>query len=235
VQLANEKASAIKAKAEEEAAILLQNKRTRIRQELRNLVNERFGYMLEELERLKQQAAALQANFGNKLFELREENSPVTVGIPEKRDAAVAKIVKDSHAIAPEETGQTIGEYVQPSGPTASTEKDLELFNQLQTEAQPESGKLEWEVEILPPFDISQIREVASFLDQLPEVANTEMIAPQIDVPLVLVFLCRPINVVDVLQKIPAVAYVEEVRIDKAATKSRPRKVRISLSKDRKL
>jgi hypothetical protein len=74
-----------------------------------------------------------------------------------------------------------------------------------------------------------------SFLDQLPEVANTEMIVPQIDVPLILVFLRRPINVVDVLQKIPAVAHVQEVTVDKAATNGRPRKVRISLSRDRRL
>jgi hypothetical protein len=89
-------------------------------------------------------------------------------------------------------------------------------------------------VEILPPFEIAKIMEVVSFLDQLPEVANTEMIVPQIDVPLILVFLRRPINVVDVLQKVPAVAYVEEVTSNIAATNGKPRKVRISLSGDKR-
>jgi len=76
--------------------------------------------------------------------------------------------------------------------------------------------------------------EVVSFLDQLPEVANTEMIVPQIDMPSILVFLRESINLVDVLQTIPAVAHVEEVTTDKAATDGEPekgpRKVRISLS-----
>ena len=76
--------------------------------------------------------------------------------------------------------------------------------------------------------------EVVSFLDQLPEVANTEMVVPQIDAPLILVFLRRPINVVDVLQKVPAVTYVEEVAGNIAATNGKPRKVRISLSRDKK-
>jgi hypothetical protein len=76
--------------------------------------------------------------------------------------------------------------------------------------------------------------EVVSFLDQLPEVANTEMIVPQIDMPLILVFLRKPMNVVEVLQKIPAVASVEEVTVDKAATNGRPRKVRMSLSGDKR-
>ncbi len=76
--------------------------------------------------------------------------------------------------------------------------------------------------------------EVVSFLDQLPEVANTEMIVPQIDAPLILVFLHRPMNVIDVLQKAPAVASVEEMPSDLAATNGKPRKVRISLSRDKK-
>jgi hypothetical protein len=234
VQLANEKASAIKAKAEEEAAILLQNERTRIRHEVRNLVNEQFGYMLEELERLKQQAAAVQADFGNKLSEPQGKNSPVTVGIPEKRDAAAAKIVKDSHVIAVETSKNTLDEHPEPSLATHYIEKSLELSNLLQIGEQSELGKPEWEVEILPPFDISQIMEVVSFLDQLPEVANTEMIVPQIDAPLILVSLHRPMNVINVLQQIPAVTYVEEITVDKAATNGRPRKVRISLSKGKK-
>jgi len=75
--------------------------------------------------------------------------------------------------------------------------------------------------------------EVVSFLDQLPEVENTEMIVPQIDMPSILVFLRGPLNLVDVLQTVPVVAHVEEVATDKASTNGEsgkgPRKVRISL------
>ena len=72
--------------------------------------------------------------------------------------------------------------------------------------------------------------EVVSCLDQLPEIANTEMIVRQIDMPSILVFLRKPMNFIDVLQTISAVAYVEEVTPNTAATNGRPRKVRISLS-----
>jgi cell division septum initiation protein DivIVA len=278
VRTANEQADAIKAKAEEEAVLLLENQKNKIRGELRNLVNQQFGYMLEEMESLKQQAAAVQADFGNKLSEPREENSTITEEIAEKTDAAAAEIAKESDTIVEEiakesdtiveeiakesdtivaeiaekidaaaaeiarendtvvaeASKKTLGEHLEPSRATDHTEKSSELSKLLQIEEQPELDKPQWEVEILPPFDISKIMEVVSFLDQLPEVANTEMIVPQIDMPSILVFLRKPMNVVDVLQKIPAVAYVEEVTPKTAAANGRPRKVRINLSGNKK-
>jgi hypothetical protein len=232
VELANEKANAIKAKAEKEAALLLENQKNKIRNELRNLVNQQFGYLLEELESLKQQAAAIQADFDNKSPEPTKEKSTVNVKIAEKRDAAAGEIAKESGTIVAEAIKKTLDEHLEPSRATAYTEKSFELSNLLQVEDQPESGKPQWEVEILPPFAISKIMEVVSFLDKLPEVANTEMIVPQIDMPSILVFLRKPMNVVDVLQKIPAVAHVEEVTPNTAATNGKPRKVRISFSEN---
>jgi len=276
VRIANEQANAIKAKAEEEAVLLLENQKNKIRGELRNLVNQQFGYMLEELESLKQQAAAVQADFGNKLSESRQENSTVIAEIAEERDAAAAKIteesdatvaeiiekrdaaaaeiakesdtivaefaekmdaaaaeiVKENDTIIVEASKKTHDEYAKPGLAMDNTKESSELSKLLEIEEQPELGKPQWEVEILPPFDISKIMEVVSFLDRLPEVANTEMIVPQIDVPSILVFLRKTINFVDVLKTIPAVAQVEEVTPKTAAANGRPRKVRISLSKN---
>jgi len=282
VEIANEKANAIKAKAEEEAALLLENEKIKIRNELHNLVNQQFGYMLEELESLKKQAAAVQADFDNKLSEPREEDSTaaakiaeesdtIVAKIAEERDAAAAKIAEEidaaaakiaeerdaaaveiteeSDAIVAEESDAIVAEerdtvvaeeskaldkHPEPSRATDHNEKSLDLSKLLEIEDQAELGKPQWEVEILPPFDIAKIMEVVSFLDQLPEVANTEMIVPQIDMPSILVFLREPMNFIDVLQTMPAVAHVEEVTTDKAATNGEPgkgpRKVRISLS-----
>jgi hypothetical protein len=256
VEIANENATTIKAKAEEDAALLLENQKNKIRNELHNLVNQQFGYMLEELENLKQQAAAVQADFDNKLSEPREEKNNVTVKIAEERDtivaeekeAAAAKITEERDTTVAEErdaaameiaeeSDTTVAEesrapeeHQEPSQATDHIEKTSELANLLQIEDQAELGKPQWEMEILPPFDIAKIMEVVSFLDQLPEVANTEMIVPQIDMPSILVFLRESVNLVDVLQTIPAVAYVEEVTTDTAATNGKPRKVRIGLS-----
>jgi hypothetical protein len=234
VELANEKANSIKAKAEQEAARLLENEKIKIRNELRNLVNQQFGYLLEELESLKQQAAAIQADFDNKSSKPGAETSTINLKIAEKIDAAAAEIAEESENIVEEASKKTLDEQLEPSQATDHTEKSPELSNLLQIEEQPELGKPQWEVEILPPFEIAKIMEVVSFLDQLPEVANTEMIVPQIDMPSILVFLRKPLNFVDVLQTIPAVAYVEEVAADKAATDGKPKKVRISLSGNKK-
>jgi len=260
VEIANEKANAIKAKAEEEAALLLENERNKIRGELRNLVNQQFGYMLEELESLKQRAAAVQADFGNKLSAPREDNSAVTAEIAkesdtivaEERDSAAVKIAEESDTIVAEiaeesdtlvaeekdaivaEESKALDEHPEPSRATDHIEKSLDLSKLLDFEDQAELSKPQWEVEILPPFDIAKIMEVVAFLDQLPEVANTEMIVPQIDMPSILVFLRESMNLVDVLQTVPAVANVEEVTTGTAATNGEPgkgpRKVRISIS-----
>jgi hypothetical protein len=252
VDIANEKANAIKDKTEEEAALLLENERNKIRDELHNLVNQQFDYMLEELKNLKQQAAAVQADFDNKLSKPGEEDSDTAAKIEEKSDTiateesdAAAKIAEGSDTIATEESdaaaeiaegSKVPDEHPEPSQATDQIEKSFELSKLFESDDKLELGKPQWEVEILPPFGIAKIMEVVSYLDQLPEVANTEMIVPQIDTPSILVFLRDSLNLVDVLQTIPAVAHVEEVTIDKDDTngepKKEPRKVRISLSEN---
>ena len=349
VEIANEKANAIQVKADEEAALMLENERNKIRSELHNLVNQQFGYMLEELESLKKQAAAVQADFGNKLAGPQEENSAAAMEIANESDAIAAKITEESDAVAAkiaeesaaaaaeiaeeseklvveekataaeefaeerdttiaeqkdvtaadiveeseklvaeqkeaeaveiadeqdttvvqqkdaaaaeiteerettavqqedtaaaemaEEKSTTVAEqsktpveHHEPSRAADYFEKSIDLSRLFEGGDKPDLGNPQWEVEILPPFNIGKIMEVVSFLDRLPEVENTEMIVPQIDMPSILVFLRGPMNLVDVLQTVPVVAHVEEVTTDKASTNGEsgkgPRKVRISL------
>jgi hypothetical protein len=238
VKLANEEANSIKAKAEEEAALLLENQKNKIQRELRDLVNQQSGYLLEELEHLKQQAAAIQADFDNRSPEFRSEKGVPTVEIAQERYAAAEEIAERRDTAVAEASKKTVSESPYQPEPIwharDDAEKSFEPSEPTHIKEEPESDKPQWEVEILPPFEIATIMEVVSFLDQLPEVANTEMIVPQIDAPLILVFLRMPINVVDVLQKVPAVASVEEMTCDAAATNGKSRKVRISLSRDKK-
>jgi len=237
-KLANEEANAIKAKAEKEAALLVENQKNKIQRELRNLVNQQSGYLQEELERLKQQAAAIQVDFDNKPPEFGEEKNTATVEMGQERYRPAAETTEQRDTMVADASKETLNESPHRPDPiwraTDDSEKSFEPSGPLQIEDQPESGKPQWEVEIVPPFEIATIMEVVSFLDQLPEVTNTEMIVPQIDAPLILVFLRRPMDIVDVLQKVPAVASVEEVMATVAATNGKPRKVRISLSKAKK-
>lgn len=245
VRLANEQANAIKAKAQEEAAKLLENEKNKIRAELRSLVNQQFHYMMEELENLKQQAAALQVDFDNKLSQpgpegtavapkAAEEKDSIVAKTAEERDAAAAQLAKESAAIVAEELHKTLAEHPQPSPATNESEKGPDFSGLLEIEGQPESGKPQWEVGILPPFEIAKIMEVVSFLDQLPEVASTEMIVPQLDAPSILVFLRKPIDLVNVLRKIPAVAHIEEVAREGGDKDENQKKVRVNLSADKK-
>jgi len=349
VEIANGKANAIQVKADEEAALMLENERNKIRSELHNLVNQQFGYMLEELESLKKQAAAVQADFGNKLAGPQEANSAAPMEITKESDAIAAKITEESDAIAAkiaeesdaaaaeiaeesekaiveekataaeefaeerdttiaeqkdvtaadiveeseklvaeqkedeaaeiaEESEKLVAEQKEAEAVEIAEEKDTTVAQQKDTAAvemaeeksttvaeqskapvehpepsraadyfeksidlsrlfeggdKPDLGNPQWEVEILPPFNIGKIMEVVSFLDQLPEVENTEMIVPQIDMPSILVFLRGPLNLVDVLQTVPVVAHVEEVTTDKASTNGEsgkePRKIRVNL------
>jgi len=235
VEIANKKANAIRAKTEEEAALLLENERNKIRGELHNLVNKQFGYMLEELKGLNQQAATVQADFDNKLSKPSEdEDSDANAKIEETSDTIVTE-ESDANAKI-EEGSKAPDKHLVPSQATNQIEKSFELSKLFESNDKLELGKPQWEVEILPPFGIAKIMEVVSYLDQLPEVANTEMIVPQIDTPSILVFLRDSLNLVDVLQTIPAVSHVEEVTIDKDDTngepRKEPRKVRISLSQN---
>jgi hypothetical protein len=243
VEIANEKANAIRDKTEEEAALLLENERNKIRDELHNLVNQQFGYMLEELKGLNQQAAVVEVDFDNKSSKPSEEDSDAAVKIEEDIDTAAAKIAEEGENIVAEESDATAkiaeeskapDEHQEPSQATDQIEKSFELSKLFENDDKRELGKPQWEVEILPPFGIAKIMEVVSYLDQLPEVANTEMIVPQIDTPSILVFLRDSLDLVDVLQTVPAVTHVEEVTIDKHDTNGEPRKgprkVRISLS-----
>jgi len=241
VQLANEQARVIKAKAEEEVANVLANERNRLLAELRNLVNQQFGHVLEELENIKQRASALQADFDNKLSELRVRPGVTTVKTAEEQETAAAEIAertevtavetaKETAAIVAEEIKKTLEQRAEPSEINSQIGEKSEFSKLFPIENGVESGKPQWEIEVLPPFEIAKVMEVVSFLDQLPEVANTEMIVPQIDMPSILVFLRRPVNLITALQAIPAVAYVEKVTSDRDASNGKPMKVRISLS-----
>jgi len=243
LEIANEKANAIRSEAEKEAAMLLENANKKVWDELRNAVNQQFNYLLKELESLKQRAAAAQADFESKMSHPAEESSAITANSDEESGAAPAEIEEQTGtavmdlereaAAATREEGQMPDQSPEPAEAEDQSETGFDLSRLLQSEDWAESSEPQFEVEILPPIHMTRIMEVVAHLDQLPEVANTEII-PRMDSPSILVFLRQEMNLVDVLQSIPAVAYVEEVTTDAGADNGEPtkepRKVRIGLS-----
>ena len=98
------------------------------------------------------------------------------------------------------------------------------------------------ELEFLPPVNILQILQINKHLEALPEVENTEII-PIIDRPVIEVFLCGPVQLVDVLRTLPEVNQINEVSQpsegtdeevtavnDVTQTESKSRKIEITLS-----
>jgi cell division septum initiation protein DivIVA len=250
VEIANEKAKAIQSEAEEKVALLLDNERAKINDKLSNFVNQHLSHLLEEMERLKQQVISAQEDWENNLFQSGEGGSAVTaeseledsavaadnedegsaVAAESKdEDIEVAAESKEENSAATVEELEVIGESSKPSQDQEKTDNPFGIFDLLKGENPAEVGEPQWEVEILPPIDISKMMEIVARLDQLPEVENTEII-PRTDKPSIVVFQREPINLVDLLGKIPEVAYVEEAKTDKDTTNGKTRKVRIGLS-----
>ena len=243
LEIANEKADAIRSEAEKKAAFLLENETKKIRDALRNVIDEQFASLLEALELLKQQAAAAQADFDNRLspsaeesgaiaVESREESGAVTMESEEGSGAAIVELEEELSA-ARVKDGKALDQDLQPIRAAYQSEKGADLSKLLEIEDRAELGEPQFEVEILPPIHMRKMMEVVAYLDELPEVENTEII-PRVDMPAILVFLREEMNLVDVLRAIPGVTYVEEVSTDAHATNGEPtkepKKVRIGLS-----
>ncbi len=251
LKIANEKADAIQSQAEKKTALLLESEREKIRDELRNFLNQQLDYLLEKLESLKQQATAIQADFDNKLSQAGEGKIPKTMEIAGEKVAESMEIagekIAESMEIAGEKGAETMeiteerdaaamkedkvsDESPEPIRDVDQTEKSFDLASILKGEDRAELGEPQWEVEILPPVEITKVMDVMTHLDQLHQVANTEMIVPQIDTPSILVFLREEMDFIDMLRTIPAVAHVEEVTTDGDAANGKQRKARIGLS-----
>jgi F0F1-type ATP synthase membrane subunit b/b' len=210
VTMANEEAVAIKAEAEREAQLLLEKQAKTIQDELRNLVNQLHSQLVSEIESLKQQAVALGTVFEEKISQVAEETSPVTIVADEVR-AESQEIIQT--------IDQTSTSELEEKELVSAEDADTALY-----EREPE-----FELEIIPPIDIAKIMEIVNYLDGLPEVENTELI-PLTGSPSILVFLREPIGLIDMLESLPEVAQVEEDTTNTADAEGKKRKVQITLS-----
>ena len=179
-----------------------------IKLELKNSTQELFSQLLSRLESLKQQVEELQTESERRLYQPEDKVNQVT--------AKVEVSSSDSQETPPGASPQITEEL---------TEKTTVSHDQDTTTAE---GKLDLELEIVPPLDIMKIMEIVTYLDNLPEVENTELI-PNTERPSIVVSLREPIDLIGMLKTLPEIAHVEE---DKAETtdEGNPPKLQISLS-----
>ena len=210
ISIANEQAVAIKAEAEREAVSLLENRKKSIQPELIDFVHQLHSQLVSELENLKQQTVALEAVFERKLSQFVEETRTVTM----EGDEIHAESQEPVQAIDQTSTSQ-------PEEKVLVSADDLDIT--------PYEQEPEFELEILPPIDITKIMGIVTYLDSLPEIKNTELI-PIADKPSILVFLHEPIPLIDMLNTLPEVADVKEDTTDTAGTEGKRKNVQIVLS-----
>jgi F0F1-type ATP synthase membrane subunit b/b' len=102
---------------------------------------------------------------------------------------------------------------------------DNDFLELLQPTEESQEGEPEWELEVLPPIDLTQILDIINHLDDLPQVVRTELI-PQTDKPTIMVFLRQPLELVEILETLPQ---VEKVTEDKSAGEGKTRRAQIEL------
>ena len=205
-QAKNETASLI-AEAEVKAQEI-EDEVKKLQIELRSSVQEILNQLLSGLDSLKQQVESLQAESERKLSQPPETDEPVT----EPTNETPVDSQEPAPAVNQADTGE-------------ETEQTLAANDQ---ETTPQGNNLDLELEVLPPLDIMKIMEIVTYLDNLPEVENTELI-PNTERPSIMVSLREPIELISMLSALPEVANVEEDKSE-PAEEGKPKKLQISLS-----
>jgi len=218
-QAKNETASLI-AEAEVKAQEI-EDEIKKLQLELRSSVQEILNQLLSGLDSLKQQVEALQAESERKLSQPPETDEPVTEPTNETP--------VDSQEPAPAANQTDTGEETAPAVNQADTgEETAEMPAANDQETPLQGDNLDLELEVLPPLDIMKIMEIVTYLDNLPEVENTELI-PNTERPSIMVSLREPIELTSMLSALPEVANIEENKSE-PAEEGKPKKLQISLS-----
>jgi hypothetical protein len=218
-QAKNETASLI-AEAEVKAQEI-EDEIKKLQLELRSSVQEILNQLLSGLDSLKQQVEALQAESERKLSQPPETDEPVTEPTNETP--------VDSQEPAPAANQTDTGEETAPAVNQADTGEETEQMPAANDqETTPQGNNLDLELEVLPPLDIMKIMEIVTYLDNLPEVENTELI-PNTERPSIMVSLREPIELTSMLSALPEVANIEENKSE-PAEEGKPKKLQISLS-----
>ncbi len=236
-QAKNETASLI-AEAEIKAQEI-ENETKRIQLELKNSVQGILGQLLSEIDSLKQQVEALQAESEQKLFQPHLETAePVTKPAdetPVDSQEPIPAVNQTEQAPATNEPEPTPAINQTEQAPATNEPEPTPAINQTEQapatnepEPTPDGDILTLELQIVPPLDIMKIMEIVTYLDNLPEVENTELI-PNTERPSIIVSLREPIELPSMLNALPQVANIEEDKTE-PVEEGKPKKLQISLS-----
>ena len=169
IAVANREAEAIKAKAQQQAELLLAEKTKEISSQLRDLAHRQYTELLSQLENLRQQLEALEAEFKHKLSSLSQEASTEALEAG-KRDTEFQELVK-----APSQTNTGAPDWELQILPPLDIMQTLGIMNSL--DSLPEIEKTELIPDIEKPSIIVFVRQPIQLVDVLrglPQVAEVK-------------------------------------------------------------
>ena len=222
---AKAEAKKILSEAEEQAQKLIEEKRAealaRANREVETIkakAQQQAEAMLEEKIReiqpeLKDNAKTLYEELLTQLESLKKQVVTLEEGL-------------DQRLSQPPEKTSTVEETIKVS--IEAGKADNEFLELLQPANEIDEDEPEWELEVLPPIDLTQILDIINHLDDLPQVVRTELI-PHMDKPTIMVFLRQPIELVEILETLPQVASVTEETTGSGSAEGKPRKAQIEL------
>jgi cell division septum initiation protein DivIVA len=237
VEIAKKDADAIKADADKEAKLLLKKTHKSIQSELKSTSKQLYSQLLSQFENLKQQVASAEEEFEQTLSQSTALSTPITM-TDESDGNTTLDTDKDPEATNKITHDMLIedGEQIETTDQLDTSDAELEVSESTEAEEATDSKKETVELEILPPVDISKVMGIMTYLDNLPEVENTELI-PLTDKPLIEVFLHESIPLIDALETLAEVEHAEEVdggetnaAVDAAYANDKRRKIQIILS-----
>ncbi len=209
LEVANEKANAIRAEAEKQTAMLLEKEKSRVFDELRDIVNQQFGYLVEYLDGLKQQATDAQTDFENKVSEAAKESITMVAEPGDESASATGQAEDDTVApvTALEEHHDTAAlqddsapQQEADSEQQAESEQEAESGKQSEPE-QPSEEPDEIEDQSERGFDLSRLLQSDDFEESTEPQFEVEILPP--------ISMTKIMEVVAHLDRLPEVSNTE--------------------------
>ena len=209
VEEANAEATGILAQAETRAQ-QIEDEAKRIQKEVRDYADVLLSQLLLGVENLKQQIKSLHDT--SELKQSCHKDKPREMDVEDKKPIDSQKETIVTNQAKTDE----LPEEVSP------VDDQIQNNNKI---------RLDMELEILPPLDIMKTMEIITYLDKLPEVENTELIH-KTERPSIKIMLHEPINLIDILKKMPVIAHIEEDKADLDGSDGKPPTIQIRLSEE---
>jgi F0F1-type ATP synthase membrane subunit b/b' len=219
---AKDEAKAILAEAEEQGQKIIEEKKAEAQARANREAEDIKAKAQQQAEKLlEEKIKEIQPELKNNAKTLYEE---LLTQLESLKKQVVTLEEELDHKLS-EPPAKTLKATLETNKTDEVKKADNEFLELLQPVEEHSEAEPEWELEILPPIDLTQILDIINHLDDLPQVVRTELI-PHMDKPTIMVFLRQPLELIEILETLPQVASVTE---DKNGAEGKTRRAQIEL------